>query len=146
MVRKNKGFSLMELMMTIAVFAVLAAIATPNAISWIRNSQFNSSVRKIKTDVEKARMYAVKNNARVEITFNGDDYQIDRLNRITGANDTIAVNLEPGTLANFNNGTLTYNSRGMGAVPGTVTIQGSNGLCSDIVISPEGSSRIQECP
>ncbi|MBA2880638.1 type IV fimbrial biogenesis protein FimT [Desulfosalsimonas propionicica] len=147
MARKSQGFSIIELMITIAVIAVLVSIATPNAIQWIRTAQFNSSVRNVKSKIEGARIFAVKSNARVEITFTGNAYQIDQLNRVTGVSDIQTHNLKPGISASFNNSPLRYDNRGMAAIAaGTIQIQSSSGMCREIVVAPEGNSRIEGCP
>lgn len=148
MSQKDAGFTLIELMITIAIFAVLAAIATPNAISWIRNSQFNSAVREVKSAVQNVRMHAMKSNSQADITINAgtNSFQITKRERGAGTTRNQVVNLEGEITLNSTNNPLQFNSRGMAATNGTITIQNNAGLCRQIVIARPGSSRITMCP
>ncbi len=65
----QKGFSLIEMMVVIAVISILAGIAIPNAISWRSNSQIGAAAREIMTDLQRARMEAIKRNRNVEAIF-----------------------------------------------------------------------------
>ncbi|MGB9499054.1 MAG: Tfp pilus assembly protein FimT/FimU [Dissulfuribacterales bacterium] len=145
--KNRSGFTLMELMIAIAIFAILVAIATPNAISWLRNSQFNSAVRNVKATIEGMRMYAVKANSDAVIRFDGDNtFETEKHNRGT-VNPPVTHHLASGisvTSLTFTNDELRYNSRGM-AKNGTLEIRSDNGLCRRIVVAVVGSSRIEEC-
>ncbi len=68
-VRKNSGFTLLELMMVIGIMAVLATIAIPNFIGWLPKYRLESAARKIFTIVQQAKFRAVKENANVVVTF-----------------------------------------------------------------------------
>jgi len=142
--KKNTGFTLMELAITTAVFAILAVIAVPNTISWLRNAQFNSAVRKVKGAMEDVRMYAVKSNSDAIIRFDGDHtFETVKRNRAT-VNPPLTHHLPDWisvTSLTFTNNELTYNSRGM-ANTGTLEIEAGSGRCRRIIVSVVGSSRI----
>lgn len=67
--KKHAGFSLMELMVVIAIIGVLSAIAIPNAISWRNNAQVNSAARGLYSDLQNARSTAVKENRDCTVSF-----------------------------------------------------------------------------
>ena len=56
---KKKGFTLVEIMIVVAIIAVLAAVAIPNFVKYRKTSQMNaciSNLKQIQTAVEQARM------------------------------------------------------------------------------------------
>ena len=148
MINNRFGFSLMELMVTIAVIGVLAAIAIPNALSWRTNSQFNAGIREVKSAIENTRMAAIKTNMATNVTFNGTrTFQTQTRSIIAGAavlNPPVNHQLPTGVTANANNGgVLTFNNRGMANLGGTVTVQHTNGSNRQVVVAVTGTSRIQ---
>lgn len=144
------GFTLMELMMTIAVIGILTAIATPNVIAWRNNAQFNASVREVKSAIEGTRMSAIRTNLLANVIFNNTN-SFNTQNReivagVVAPRAVVTHQLAAGTTvnSNFPGNQLVFNNRGMLNPPtGTVTIQHTNGLSRQIVVSIVGSSRIQ---
>ena len=143
------GFTLLELMVTIAIVAVLASIAIPNTVAWRNNSQFNAAVREVKSAIEGARMAAIKTNLPATVTFNGTGTVTTQTQEIVAGvatpGTTVDHQMAPGVTVSANNGgVLTFNNRGM--APGanmTITVDHTNGLSRDIVVSILGSSRIE---
>jgi type IV fimbrial biogenesis protein FimT len=70
--KKNAGFSLIELMVVIAIVGTLSAIAIPNVINWRNNAQVNSAARGLLSDLQNARSMAVKENLNCTVLFNDD--------------------------------------------------------------------------
>jgi type IV fimbrial biogenesis protein FimT len=59
----NKGFSLIELMVTLSVVAILFAFALPNLRNFIRNSRLSSGINDMLHSFNLARTEAVKRQA-----------------------------------------------------------------------------------
>ena len=56
-------------MIAISIIAILTAIAVPNIISWLPNYRLKSAARDLVSNMQKARMEAVKRNVTVVLDF-----------------------------------------------------------------------------
>ena len=74
--RKNSGFSLMELMTTIAIMAVIATIAIPSMIGWRSRSQLQGAVGNLTGDLQVAKLMAIKWSNFVVVDFAADSYRV----------------------------------------------------------------------
>ena len=66
---KNSGFTFVELMIVIGMISILSAIAVPSAMKWMPNYRLKAAVRDLYSNMQKARMVAVKTNQNVLIEF-----------------------------------------------------------------------------
>ena len=57
--KKNKGFTLIELMVTIAVFVIIAMMAAPSFMSIVRNYQLTSDTREFVDLLAETRSEAI---------------------------------------------------------------------------------------
>ena len=64
-VHVQRGFTLIELMVGIAVFACLMAIGAPSFSTWIQNSQIRTAAEAIQNGIHLARVEAVRRNTSV---------------------------------------------------------------------------------
>jgi len=87
---KKAGFTLIELMIVIAVMAILAAIAAPNFQTYMTQRRLNGAARQVMTDLMAARMKAVSLNQRVKVSF-GSNHTYQIWNDADG-NGTVADN------------------------------------------------------
>lgn len=73
--RSALGFTLVELMITIAVAAILLAIATPSFTSLINSSRLTGAANEMVAVLQGARMEAVRRNSTISVCVdcNGDD-------------------------------------------------------------------------
>ncbi len=68
----EQGFTLVELMITIAVFVVLTVLAVPSFQQWIANTKIRSTTESILAGFQLARAEAVRLNRGVRMTLNAD--------------------------------------------------------------------------
>jgi prepilin-type N-terminal cleavage/methylation domain-containing protein len=151
--KKNAGFTLMELMTVIAILAILIAFNTPNVFRWVSTQRFNSAVRDIQASIEDIRRFAIKENAQSVVTFTdgANNYETDKWKRGINDHDIRVHNLPSGVTISLDEDELelVFNSRGMVTDPAgnpiidrAITINGPNNLSLDIVLTMTGSSRI----
>lgn len=67
MISRHSGFTIIELMITIAIVAVLATIAAPSLRDLVKNSRMTSLANEFMTDLNVARGEAVKRGVRMAI-------------------------------------------------------------------------------
>ena len=61
----ERGFTALELMVTLAIVVILAAIAAPGMLDFVRNSRMGTAARQLDADIVLARREAIKRNSRV---------------------------------------------------------------------------------
>ena len=65
----NRGFSLAEIIVAIAVFAILASIAIPQFVAFRPKNRLNGATRQIYSQLMWARSKAVTDNSNYVVTF-----------------------------------------------------------------------------
>ena len=150
--KRQSGFTLIEMMIVIAVFAIVAAIAIPNFMSWLPGMRLNGAARQVMGDLMAARMNAVKQNNEFKVFFNSpgaNQYQIlddddndgtaDTGEAITTPAKNIQDNYPDVTVSSTNN--PIFFPRGTATGLPTVTLQNSSGT-KTVTVSIAGRVKI----
>lgn len=66
------GFSLIELIIALAIVGLVSAIALPSYATWIKNSRVRTAAESIQNGLQTARAEAVKRNASIRFSLNAN--------------------------------------------------------------------------
>jgi Tfp pilus assembly protein FimT len=111
----NSAFSLIELLVIIAIFATVASIGVPAFSNWIPDYKLRNTVNELHSDMYLAKMRAIKENSKYRVSF------------LTGPNASYSLIKTDGTIEK----TVTLSSSGSG--------RGINFGCGDATISAKKS-------
>ncbi len=147
--RGDEGFTMGELMATLAVFAIVAAIAVPSYLSAQPGLRLNGGAREVLGKLMWARSKAVEQNSTYAVTFpTNTSLQIFNDTNGNGSADvgewsqTIDIQTDYSGITLSKSGSdPTFNGRGTAAGSTTITI--SNGSSSKTVsVSATGNVKI----
>jgi type IV fimbrial biogenesis protein FimU len=139
-----QGFTLIELIITVALISLAVGIAVPNLTLLIRNNQIETQAQTLNSLMQFARGEAVARRTQVTISRAGDIWTVattaQTLRQETFIPEQAAIMTNPTPLA------LTYESNGTSSLPGIVRIT----VCRDndpdrgylLTIDRSGSSRL----
>lgn len=69
---RQRGFSMIEMVVTIAIFGILMAAAMPGMGDWIRNSRVRNAAESIQSGLQQARNAAMTRNRPVSLYLVSD--------------------------------------------------------------------------
>jgi len=113
---KKDGFTLIELLITFVILGIMVSIAIPGFSRWLPGYRLKSATRDLYSNMQLAKMGAVKNNADWAVVFNvgANSYRIcsdiGGDNDWTNGNETVekTVNLSDyGSGVSYGQGTVT---------------------------------------
>ena len=118
MEKKSAGFTLVEILITIAIIGIVAAIAIPNFLTVLPKWRAKSAATDLFSNLQLAKMTAIRQGRDCSVTFSTgpDQYQISLLNK-TVSLATYGSGLQfrgpAPQFTTFETSPLTFNSRGM---------------------------------
>lgn len=153
MIRNSKGFSLIEVVVVVAIMGIVTAIAIPNMISWRAANKLRGVTAACQSDMQKAKLAAIKYGATgiVDFAVAGFSYRayvdMDMDGAFNSANDRVLAErtLPSGvtlTSASFfgSGSKICFNSQGLpvGVPNGTVVFTNSAGSSGKVVVNRIG--------
>lgn len=123
----QRGFSLLEMLLVIAIVGIAMAIAVPNFSSWRDQRAVNSAAKTLMSHLKQARVIAMAENRTVTVIFASDSYTYDYDSGSCGlckpqqiALDTFSSQLSVNI--NITPAELSFYSKGWGTRNSTVTL------------------------
>jgi prepilin-type N-terminal cleavage/methylation domain-containing protein len=109
-ITSKSGFTMIEMIWTVAVFAVLTAIAVPSLTTWLPSYNLKSAARDVFSNMQLAKLDAIKRNASCTVTFDtaAHTYTVGGGNPVSLKDYDSHVCFKSPTV-----GSLTFTSRGM---------------------------------
>jgi Tfp pilus assembly protein FimT len=148
----------MELMIVIAIIAILSSFAVPNMISWRRDAKLKGACENLRADLKLAQARALRQRAPVSAVFSSSQYEIFVDDGAGGAfeGDYIRGGSEPvvrrralpaGVAIDLGATTVAgdqtqFDARGRCLATGTVVIGDFSGRQQIISINPLGRIRL----
>jgi len=138
---RSAGFTLIEILATISIAAILMAVAIPGFLRVLPGLRLNDAARQIATDLQQLRMKAIAQNIPYQITFSTNTYVLQKCNG-SCTNDSGSIVLPYGITVTAST-VPQFQSRGTVVANTTITL--SNGTAQKwVCVKTIGRVSVQE--
>jgi type II secretion system protein H len=94
--RQESGFTLIEVMVVVAIIGVMVGIAIPNFTQWQDRNRLHQTTAEVATQLTMARMVAMNRNRNVDVTIqnNGNSVRVSAVLSSTTATTVLDKTIE----------------------------------------------------
>ena len=138
------GFTLIELMIVVAILGIISAIAAPSFMNYMAQRRLNGAARMVMSDLMNARMLAVTLNRNVQVTFPtsaGASYTYDATVTAVTRNVQTGFGYHDVTVSGNNNPVFAPTGRLSGVTACTITLA-SAALTQQKTVSVSSAGRV----
>lgn len=149
---RERGFTMTELMITLAIIFTLSAVSAPSLSRWVTNTRFTSTTNALTSTLQLARIKAITQNASVRLLFdlpertyqlqqrvtvNPDRWQdLDKVKKLPADVQIVSISSNP----------IVFQS-GRGSTPvggnSTIRMETPQGRRADVVVAQTGRVRVE---
>jgi type IV fimbrial biogenesis protein FimT len=131
------GFSLLELVVALALLGIIASIALPSWSKLVPSFRLNSSARQVQSELHHLKLRAVAENVSFQLAYleGASAYTVQK-----ELKSVVTKPLPEGVIIT-KAGTVSFSPRGT-AAGNRVRLRTPDGLCKQVVVSPTGRVRI----
>ena len=138
--RGAKGVTLIELVVVMAIVAIMALFMAPAIGEWVDNFRIRQAARDISSTLQQAKMQAISTRQPHSVTFTpgADIYQITPVTAGGGGAQL------PKGVTIVSGSTITFSADGTSPVNGIITINNTKGKQYQVSVSATGRIQMQE--
>ena len=133
-IAREKGFTLVEIIIVIAIMAIMMGISVPSLVDWRKNANFRKTANEITSLLREARSMAISKGLQHQVVLNPTSkcYQLQAFNIATNSFDAASqTSCAPADVS------IRSNSAGTSTAALTVIFK-SNGTAT--ITGPDGST------
>ncbi|PMP68467.1 type IV fimbrial biogenesis protein FimT [Desulfurella multipotens] len=130
MVGEVKAFTLLEVIVTIAILAIVLAIAIPNFNKYMKSFEITSQFNQIESDLDWSKTYAFTRKVQVSVVFSANSYTI-----FDSTNNKIIkgpINLKYSCSTNPANSPIIFYPLGYPTPASVYTVESNNPNCTSV--------------
>ncbi len=136
----DHGFTVIELMVVLAVAVIVMGVALPNMMSWLPTYRLSAGARQLAGNLQLARMKAISQNTKYRLNFGVLPSTSYTFEKDDGgfATESGPFSLPNGITVTVVSATSEFQARGTVNTASVITLQNINSLTKQVQISIVG--------